>query len=114
MFKMNQTSRRALYLVLISSGALGLLFGCSTVSSAPGAGKLAAEAGANGEAITAGRAILTSRCISCHSIQPVAKYSVEEWGRIVQRMGEKARLTEAEKSQLLAYLVAARGKPAGR
>ncbi len=55
-----------------------------------------------------GRSILTTRCIACHGVQPLGKYSNEQWKGYVDTMAPRAKLSESEKQDLLAYISAAK------
>jgi hypothetical protein len=56
-----------------------------------------------------GRAVLTSRCVTCHALQPLGKYSKERWQGIVEEMAPRAKLNDTQMRDLLAYIEAARG-----
>lgn len=55
-----------------------------------------------------GRHVFINRCISCHSLEPVNRYSAEEWKTILPEMSEEANLTEGQQADLLAYVLTAR------
>jgi mono/diheme cytochrome c family protein len=57
-----------------------------------------------------GRALFASRCIECHTLPPVSRYSVGEWPRLVDKMSGRANLKPGERDALVAYLRAARSK----
>lgn len=58
--------------------------------------------------IAQGRRLLASRCISCHSLEPVVYYTPEEWRVNVRQMADRSGLNEEEERLIVAYLVAAR------
>ena len=58
-----------------------------------------------------GRRLYMGRCATCHTIDPVGKYSATRWREIIPEMADKAKLTPAERDALLAYLLAAREAP---
>jgi hypothetical protein len=91
--------------------AAGLLAGCmSTESIAPPVSLLAAGNGA--AELSRGRAIyLGSKCTSCHTAEPVAKYPAAEWPGIVREMSPKAKLGAEDESAVLAYVLAASRAP---
>jgi mono/diheme cytochrome c family protein len=61
-----------------------------------------------------GRNLFVGRCVECHTLPPVAKYSPGKWPRLVSKMAERARLTAADKAAVIAYLQAAAGTAATR
>lgn len=89
-----------------------LVSACSTNSFVPPPISLALIARARHDHATApqlseGRALFASRCIDCHTLPPVAKYTREEWPRLVAEMSARANLTGTEEQSLIAYLRAA-------
>jgi hypothetical protein len=68
----------------------------------------AKKQGVSMEQLTAGRNLLVTRCISCHSLVPVSKYPAKRWPELVASMSERAGLDEIQRAQVTAYLVAAR------
>ncbi|MEQ1860255.1 MAG: hypothetical protein ABMA13_09985 [Chthoniobacteraceae bacterium] len=69
---------------------------------------MASRAGSSAAELEGGRRLYVGRCASCHAIDPVAKYTAARWQEIVADMADEAELTPAEKSELLAYVLAAR------
>ncbi len=56
-----------------------------------------------------GRALLTGgRCSECHGIPAPDSRSATKWPGIVQRMGRKAKLSDAEREDLLRFVLAAK------
>jgi mono/diheme cytochrome c family protein len=87
--------------------------GCEAMQSrAPAIGaEMAKAAAANGdstETLAAGRRLLATRCVSCHSLEPIAKFTPAQWEANVLRMANRSGLSEAEAQKITAYLVAAR------
>ncbi len=68
----------------------------------------AATNGVSESDLVRGHAVLTSQCTACHGLQPVGRYSLKEWRDIVDDMSPRAKLNALQKSQLLAYVTAAR------
>jgi hypothetical protein len=60
------------------------------------------------EQLTTGRKLLVTRCIACHSLIPVSKYSAQRWPELVTSMSERAGLDDIQRAEVSAYLVAAR------
>jgi hypothetical protein len=52
-----------------------------------------------------------TRCIDCHSLPPVAKYSAEQWPGLVSKMAGRAHLKPAQRDTIVVYLLAARAQP---
>ena len=73
-----------------------------------GHGEVAETQGFSPENLATGRNLLLTRCISCHSLVPIGKFSAQRWPELVASMSERASLNETERAQITAYLVAAR------
>ena len=57
-----------------------------------------------------GRALFVSRCIECHTLPAVDRYSDSEWPHLVRAMAKRSSLNPAEQEAVLAYILAARSK----
>ena len=57
-----------------------------------------------------GRTLFVSRCIECHTLPMVSRYSAGEWPNLVDKMSGRADLKPGERDALVAYLRAARSK----
>ena len=57
--------------------------------------------------LSMGREIFVSRCLECHTLPSVAKYSRNEWPQLVARMAGRANLTTADQRAVTGYLRAA-------
>ena len=55
-----------------------------------------------------GRNLFVHRCIECHTLPPIWKYSPEDWPKIVNDMSHRASLKPAERDAIVAYILAAR------
>lgn len=55
-----------------------------------------------------GRTLFAHRCIECHTLPPIWKYSNEDWPKIVDDMAHRASLKPAERDAVVAYILAAR------
>lgn len=89
------------------------LGGCATGPStafptAQEAASAEASGGADVSTLALGRRIFTTSCTECHVARPVARFSVEQWRKIVGVMAPRARLSATDRSALEAYLIAAR------
>jgi mono/diheme cytochrome c family protein len=85
--------------------------GCETTSSRPPLVTPAMASGHNGAVLREGRALFVSRCIDCHSLPPVPKYSAQQWPGLVSKMAGRAHLKPAQRDAIVAYLLAARAQP---
>lgn len=90
-----------------------VLCGCATLQTGappvtPAMTRIATTGGGSADTLNEGRRLLAMRCTSCHGLEPVGKYSVSEWRSNVAKMSGRAGLSEAEKQEITAYLVAAR------
>jgi hypothetical protein len=99
----------------MSRSRLHLLFalalsGCGTLetSAPPVTDALSRGEGFSTEELKSGRQLLAVRCTSCHSLEPIAKYTPDEWRENVRDMAARAGLNAAQEREITAYLVAAR------
>lgn len=88
------------------------LGGCETTQqSAPfareqlDAGQYSAE---QLNAFDVGRDIYLRRCSTCHSIEPINRYSIDKWQSILPGMSDEAGLSEGETRQLADYILTLR------
>jgi cytochrome c1 len=54
-----------------------------------------------------GRRLFVSRCLECHTLPRVTKYTQEQWPHLVSRMSGRANLSAGEQAAIVAYLRAA-------
>jgi hypothetical protein len=59
------------------------------------------------QTLSLGRALFVSRCLECHTLPLVTKYSPHEWPHLVSRMSGRANLSASDQSAIVAYLRAA-------
>lgn len=100
-------------LSLPSAAVLTLsLGGCATGNVAPPVTPaiVAASHGASPTTLENGRQIFTGRCTACHPAAPMDKHTSAQWRTIVADMSQRARLDEAQRTALLAYIEAARAQ----
>jgi hypothetical protein len=57
-----------------------------------------------------GRTLFVHRCIECHTLPAIWKYSREDWPRIVNDMSHRASLKPAERDAVIAYILAVRAR----
>ncbi len=55
-----------------------------------------------------GRTLFVHRCIECHTLPGMWKYSDEDWPRIVNGMSHRASLKPADRDAVVAYILAVR------
>jgi mono/diheme cytochrome c family protein len=55
-----------------------------------------------------GRQLFVRRCIDCHTLPAIWKYSREDWPKIVDDMSRRASLNPADREAVIAYILAAR------
>ena len=87
--------------------------GCSTLQEtappvSPQMAALGSASGISAESLEAGRRLMAMRCTSCHSLEPIVKYTAEEWLDIVDDMADRSGLDEIEEAQVANYLKTAR------
>lgn len=87
-----------------------VLGGCAALETTapPVTTAMARGAGVSTSDLVAGRQLLATRCTSCHSLEPIARYTPDEWRENVRAMSARAGLSTAEERAVTAYLVAAR------
>ena len=56
-----------------------------------------------------GRSLYVRRCSGCHNLYRPQDYTPERWPRLVDEMAHKARLTGAERDDMVRFLVAVAG-----
>ena len=96
-----------------AAAAILAFTGCSTLDQtappvSPAMSAHASRQGVPASSLEVGRRVLATRCANCHSLEPIGKFSAEEWGEIVEDMSDRAGLNEEQKRQVTAYLQAAR------
>ena len=68
---------------------------------------MAASARTSASVLEQGRRLYVSRCATCHSLDPLSKYTASRWREIIDDMADEAELTASEESSVLAYVLAA-------
>ena len=90
-----------------------ILFGCETANYVPPVtpkmtatshGKRATDL----STLERGRKLFAHRCIECHTLPPIWKYSNEDWPKIVDDMSHRASLKPEDRAAVVAYILAAR------
>jgi mono/diheme cytochrome c family protein len=67
-----------------------------------------AKQSANSATLERGRTLFVHRCIECHTLPPMWKYSREDWPQIVSDMSHRASLKPQEREAVIAYILAVR------
>lgn len=62
---------------------------------------------ASAQQLAAGRTTFVSRCLECHTLPPIKKYSPAQWPGLVNQMSARANLNSDQKAAVIAYLRAA-------
>src|SRR5207253_9667222 len=55
-----------------------------------------------------GRTLFVHRCIECHTVPAMWRYTTKDWVEIVNRMSHRASLKPAERDAVIAYILAVR------
>lgn len=66
--------------------------------------------GASQQILMQGRALFVSRCIDCHVLPVISKYSADEWPALADQMSGRASLKPGERDAIVAYILAARAQ----
>ena len=72
---------------------------------------VSASRGASAATLESGRALFAGRCTSCHSADPVEKYSPPRWREILADMAHRSKIDTAQQSAILTYIAAAQAMP---
>ena len=100
--------KQARLLAALVAACAGLLCGaCQSLEQvAPPVAALPLRKGVNTSQLDHGRELYVTKCVKCHSAEPVLKYSVAEWEEIVVDMAEETNLSAAETAAVEAYVMA--------
>ena len=63
------------------------------------------ELGHGSESLQRGRAVYLSRCVACHSLEPILRYPVADWQGIIPDMAEEAKLEPQQTQDLRHYVL---------
>lgn len=69
--------------------------------------ELGKEGSYSAQSLRRGREIYLTKCSKCHSIEPIERYPVEEWRRILPEMAEETSLGVDELADLRGYILTA-------
>jgi mono/diheme cytochrome c family protein len=76
----------------------------SLEQAAPPPAALPLSSGARLGQLDRGRELYVTKCARCHSVEPVTRYSAQEWREIVPDMAQKAKLNSADEAAVDAYV----------
>jgi mono/diheme cytochrome c family protein len=82
--------------------------GCETANYAPMITSTSRKQDVDLPKLARGRTLFVHRCIECHTLPPIWKYSREDWPNIVNDMSHRASLKPEERDAVVAYILAAR------
>src|SRR5260370_41865283 len=89
-----------------------LLASCETTNYVPSVTPQVATAGKGQHVDLAmlreARTLFVHRCIECHTLPALWRYSTEDWQDIVNSMSHRASLKPAEREAIVAYILAVR------
>ena len=90
-----------------------LLSSCELTNYVPPVTSQMAAAAKNGQhvaltTLSEGRALFVRRCIECHTLPAVWRYSADDWPEIVDKMAHRSSLIPAERDAIVAYIRAVR------
>lgn len=69
---------------------------------------VAESRGHDGATLERGRRIYVTKCAACHSIEPIGRYSAEQWRALLPDMVAQTKLDAKETADVEAYLLTAR------
>jgi len=81
-----------------------LLVSCETANYAPPVRSTSRDV----SKLERGRILFVHRCIECHTLPAIWKYSREDWPQIVNDMSHRASLGPSEREAVIAYILATR------
>ena len=93
-----------------------LFSGCQSDSYAPPppvtsqmlAASVRKESHANFAMLREGRTLFVHRCIECHTLPAIWRYTTKDWAEIVNDMSHRASLKPPERDAIVAYILAVR------
>jgi mono/diheme cytochrome c family protein len=101
---------KSLALRALGAAAALILGGCAT-NVPPVTPQMAAAVGQSSTVLEHGRQLYAGPCTACHSPESIGKYSAGQWREIMADMGERAKLSPADREAVLAYVLAVRAAP---
>ena len=104
--KFSSPAERPIHLMLATVIALWFFVGCETANYAPPIRSTSSDA----PRLERGRTLFVHRCIECHTLPAIWKYSREDWPEIVNDMSHRASLKPADREAVIAYILAVRSQ----
>jgi len=106
-------AERSIHLTLATLVTFCFLASCETSNYAPTVTPAMTSASSRRQHFDAaklepGRTLFVHRCIECHTLPPLWKYSAEDWPKIVNDMSHRASLKPAERDAIVAYILRVR------
>jgi hypothetical protein len=99
-------------LLIFASFLICIFLGCETANYAPVANTEMVAASHRRDVdltkLQRGRTLFVHRCIECHTLPAIWKYSREDWPKIVSDMSHRASLKPSERDAVIAYILAVR------
>jgi hypothetical protein len=109
--QLTSPAERPIHLALALLITFLLLTSCETANYAPPVTAQMARSQKHDVAtatLERGRTLFVHRCIECHTLPAIWKYSRDDWPKIVNDMSRRASLKPAEREAVIAYILAAR------
>jgi hypothetical protein len=111
--KPTSPAERPIHLTLAIFLAFVFLFGCESTNYVPPVTPQMATASLRRQDVDLlklreGRTLFVHRCIECHTLPAIWRYSAQDWPGIVNSMSHRASLKPAERDAIIAYILAAR------
>lgn len=100
-------NRRLKWLMPIAAACLPLfvLSACRTIEqAAPPVDASMAGDQATRQSLARGRDVYLRQCTSCHTAEPVTRYTQDQWQGIITRMAPKSKLSVAQTADLRLYI----------
>lgn len=89
----------------------GLILGGCASNVPPVSPQMAAAVGKSPSLLEHGRQLYAGPCTACHTPEPIGKYSTAEWHKIMVDMAERAKMSDADREAVLAYVLAVHAAP---
>ena len=87
------------------------LTGCANLETIAPSVTMIAARGKDTASLESGRRIYLESCTHCHAPEPVRDHSAARWPGIIADMAARSHLSEAQRHDVLAYVLAAAAGP---
>jgi cytochrome c2 len=91
-------------LSIVATFFICVFLGCETANYAP----VVRSTSSTAAQLERGRSLFVHRCIECHTLPPIWKYSRDDWPKIVNDMSHRASLKPQDRDAVVAYILAVR------